>query len=72
MEVSGGLTQDSDGMPWYVNAGGEKGPLNFQWPITYGGSKAPEEFVGDYKIVWPIDNIPDVQGGLRRVRMTIL
>ena len=63
-----GLTQDSDGKPWYVNAGGERGPINFQWPITYGGSKAPGEFSGSYKIVWPIDNIPDVQGGLRRVR----
>lgn len=63
-----GLTQDDDGKPWYVNAGGERGPLNFQWPIQYGGSKAPGEFVGDYKVVWPIDNVPDVQGGPRRVR----
>lgn len=63
-----GLTQDNDGKPWYVNAGGERGPLNFQWPIQYGSSQAPGEFVGDYKIVWPIDNIPDVQGGRGRVR----
>ena len=63
-----GLTQDNDGKPWFVNAGGERGPVNFQWPIAYGGSKAPGEFVGDYKIVWPIDSIPDVQGGPRRVR----
>ena len=63
-----GLTQDSDGKPWFVNAGGERGPINFQWPIVYGGSQVPGEFVGDYKIVWPIDNIPDVQGGPRRVR----
>ncbi|MCM8530481.1 MAG: discoidin domain-containing protein [Lentisphaeraceae bacterium] len=63
-----GLTQDDDGMPWYVNAGGEKGPLNFQWPITYGQSKAEGEFLNDYKVVWPIDNVTDVQGGLRRVR----
>ena len=63
-----GLTQDNDGKPWYVNAGGERGPVNFQWPILYGGSKAPGEFIGDYKVVWPIDNIPDVQGGPRRVR----
>lgn len=63
-----GLTQDNDGKPWYVNAGGERGPVNFQWPIVYGGSKVPGEFAGDFKSVWPIDNIPDVQGGPRRIR----
>jgi mono/diheme cytochrome c family protein/glucose/arabinose dehydrogenase len=63
-----GLTQDSDGKPWYVNAGGERGPLNFQWSIAYGSSKANGEFVNGYKSVWPIDNIPDVQGGPRRIR----
>ncbi|SVD86695.1 uncharacterized protein METZ01_LOCUS439549, partial [marine metagenome] len=31
-----GLTQDNHGKPWYVNAGGERGPLNFQVPIVYG------------------------------------
>jgi len=63
-----GLTQDLLGKPWFVNAGGERGPLNFQIPIVYGSSKINDEFVGKYKEVWPIDNIPDTQGGRGRLR----
>jgi len=33
---SWGLASDDDGKPWYVNAGGERGPVNFQYPIHYG------------------------------------
>src|SRR6185436_9741565 len=25
-----------DGKPWFVDAGGERGPMNFQYPIHYG------------------------------------
>jgi mono/diheme cytochrome c family protein len=32
-----GLTHDDDGKPWFVDAGGERGPMNFQFPIHYGG-----------------------------------
>ena len=35
-----GLTQDNHGKPWYVNAGGERGPVNFQVPIVYGALNA--------------------------------
>ena len=28
-----GLTQDNYGKPWFVNAGGERGPVNYQYPI---------------------------------------
>lgn len=63
-----GLSQDDEGMPWFVNAGGEIGPDSFQFPITYGRYKAKGELLGEYKSVWPIDNIPDVQGGARRLR----
>ena len=31
-----GLAMDDDGKPWFVNAGGERGPVNFQYPIHYG------------------------------------
>ncbi len=63
-----GLTQDNHGKPWFVNAGGERGPLNFQQPIVYGAFNTPDQFQGDFKIVWPIDDVPDVQGGPRRIR----
>ena len=33
-----GLTQDDNGKMWFVDAGGEKGPMNFQLPIVYGRS----------------------------------
>ena len=29
-----GLTQDDNGKPWFVDAGGERGPINFQAPIV--------------------------------------
>lgn len=31
-----GLASDDDGKPWFVDAGGERGPVNFQFPIHYG------------------------------------
>jgi mono/diheme cytochrome c family protein len=31
-----GLGTDDDGKPWFVDAGGERGPMNFQFPIHYG------------------------------------
>ena len=63
-----GLTQDDWGKPWYVNAGGERGPLNFQTHIYYGALNTKDQFVGDYAIVWPDVPIPDVQGGTPRFR----
>ncbi|MEO8480796.1 MAG: c-type cytochrome [Acidobacteriota bacterium] len=33
---SWGLASDDDGKPWFVNAGAERGPVNFQYPIAYG------------------------------------
>ncbi|MFM8469959.1 MAG: hypothetical protein ACKODH_08315, partial [Limisphaerales bacterium] len=63
-----GLTQDDWGKPWYVNAGGERGPINFQTHIYYAALNHKEQFVGDYAVVWPIVPIPDVQGGPNRFR----
>jgi mono/diheme cytochrome c family protein/glucose/arabinose dehydrogenase len=63
-----GLTQDDHGKPWFVNAGGEKGPLNFQAPIAYGAFNVKDQFDPDFATVYPIVPIPDVQGGTRRFR----
>lgn len=61
-----GLTQDKFGKPWYVNAGGELGPLNFQQPIVYGQFNAPDQFPIGYREVYPLVGIPDVQGGAEK------
>ena len=63
-----GLTQDNYGKPWYVNAGGERGPVNFQVPIVYGAFNASDQFEPNYRTVYPLVPIPDVQGGPRRFR----
>jgi mono/diheme cytochrome c family protein len=40
-----GLASDDDGKPWFVDAGGERGPMNFQFPIHYGAfSPCPPAF----------------------------
>ncbi len=63
-----GLTQDDWGKPWYVNAGGERGPINFQTHIYYGALNTRDQFVGDFAIVWPLVGLADVQGGPNRFR----
>lgn len=63
-----GLCQDDHGKPWFVNAGGERGPLNFQQPIVYGAFNTPDQFPANYRAVFPLVGIPDVQGGTKRFR----
>ena len=63
-----GLTQDDWGKPWIVNAGGEIGPLNFQTHILYGGFNTKAQFGEEFREVYPLVAIPDVQGGDRRFR----
>ncbi|BCX46812.1 glucanendo-1,6-beta-glucosidase [Haloferula helveola] len=63
-----GLCQDNQGKPWFVNAGGERGPINFQQPIVYGGFNMNDQFEEGYKEVHPLVGIPDVQGGPKRFR----
>lgn len=63
-----GLCQDNYGKPWFVNAGGENGPMNFQQPILYGSYSHGDEFPLDYREVFPLVGIPDVQGGEKRFR----
>ena len=63
-----GLTQDDWGKVWFVNAGNETGPVHFQQHIIYGQFSAPNELVGQYKVVWPIAHMPDTQGGPGQLR----
>ncbi len=67
-----GLTQDDYGKVWFVDAGGERGPINFQTPIIYGGFRADDEFEPDFEVTWPTGpGLSDMQGGMMRVRMPI-
>ena len=63
-----GLTQDDWGKVWFVNAGNETGPVHFQQHIIYGQFSAPNELIGQYKVVWPIARMPDTQGGPGQLR----
>ena len=64
-----GMSMDDDGKIWLVNAGGERGPANFQIPIQYGAFMVNDQWEQDYEIPWPAPGIGDMQGGLPRVRM---
>jgi len=63
-----GVSQDDWGKLWFVNAGGEKGPVNFQTGIVYGAFSTKDQFALGYDEVWPIVGLGDVQGGERRYR----
>ncbi|MDD7983980.1 c-type cytochrome [Lentisphaera marina] len=63
-----GLHHDDDGNFAVGFSGAEKSFEFFQYPIIYGASKFPDELEKDFNTVWPIDNIPDTQGGRRRLR----
>ncbi|MGV3660413.1 MAG: DUF7133 domain-containing protein [Prosthecobacter sp.] len=58
-----GGTQDDEGKFWVVNAGGEKGPLNFQQHVLYGQFSARNQFEPGFEIVWPAMGLRDYQGG---------
>lgn len=63
-----GLTQDDEGQLFYSRAGGEVPCTSFQQNPQYGTLRLPGEYAKGYVECWPIDEIPDVQGGPRRVR----
>ena len=63
-----GITQTVTGQIFTSYGGSEKGCFNFQIPHVYGGMALPGERPKSFLEVWPIDNIPDTQGGARRVR----
>jgi mono/diheme cytochrome c family protein len=66
-----GVTMDDDGKMWFMDAGGERGPMNFQVPIHYGAFTVPEQFEPGFEIVWPESGLSDTQGGMVRVRMPV-
>ena len=66
-----GVTMDDDGKMWFVDAGGERGPMNFQMPIQYGAFTVPDQFEPGFEIVWPDAGLSDTQGGMVRVRMPV-
>jgi mono/diheme cytochrome c family protein len=66
-----GVTMDDDGKMWFMDAGGERGPMNFQVPIHYGAFTLPEQYEPGFEIVWPESGLSDTQGGMIRVRMPV-
>ncbi len=62
--------QDNYGKTWWVDGGGEIGPVNIQAPIVYGAFNVPDNFEPDFQVPWPAPGgIADMQGGMRRVRL---
>lgn len=62
--------QDNYGKVWWVDGGGEIGPVNFQTPIVYGAFNVPDNFEPDFQVPNPATGgISDMQGGMRRVRL---
>jgi glucose/arabinose dehydrogenase/mono/diheme cytochrome c family protein len=62
--------QDNYGKTWWVDGGGEIGPVNIQAPIAYGAFNVADNFEPDFQIPWPAPgSIADMQGGMNRVRM---
>lgn len=62
--------QDNYGKVWWVDGGGEIGPVNFQVPIAYGAINVSDNFEPGFQVPWPAPGgIADMQGGMRRVRM---
>lgn len=67
-----GIGRDNVGRLYYTTAGGETPAASFQQPIIYGALNLPKELqeAEDFRTVYPIANVPDVQGGARRVNKT--
>lgn len=63
-----GMTHDDWGQCYYSRAGGEVVASNFQQNMQYGKLALPGQLADGFNICWPIDEVPDVQGGLKRVR----
>ncbi|MBT5018004.1 MAG: c-type cytochrome, partial [Planctomicrobium sp.] len=63
-----GLTHDNVGRVFYSTAGGENPAMDFQRPIIYGQFSLPGEQAQNFRECFPIDSVPDVQGGRSRVR----
>jgi mono/diheme cytochrome c family protein len=62
-----GLTQDNWGRLYFSRAGGETPAEGYQQPPIYGPMKLNGQEESNFRAVYPIAQVPDVQGGLRRV-----
>ena len=62
-----GLTQDDWGRLYFSSAGGEKPAIDYQQPISYGSLNLSGQQEKNFSTVYPIANIPDVQGGAKRI-----
>ena len=63
-----GMTHDDWGQCFYSRAGGEVVATSFQQNLQYGKLALPGQLEDGFHECWPIDDVPDVQGGPRRVR----
>ena len=64
-----GIGRDNVGRLYYSTAGGETPALSFQQPLVYGDLNLPKKLQesNDFRKVYPIAEVPDVQGGPRRL-----
>ena len=62
-----GIGMDDAGRNYYSAAGGENPAFYFQQPIAYGALDLPGQEAEGFREVFPIADVPDVQGGPRRV-----
>ena len=62
------LDHDDRGRMVSGHGGGEQSFKSFQQPWRYGSFEFKDELEKGFMEVWPIDNIPDTQGGLKRIR----
>ncbi|MDA0767104.1 MAG: discoidin domain-containing protein [Verrucomicrobia bacterium] len=62
-----GLSQDDWGRMYFSRAGGEVPAVDYQQPLAYGTMDLPGQEEAGFRTVYPIAEIPDVQGGERRV-----
>ena len=65
-----GIGRDDSGRIYFSAAGGEKPAFFFQQPLEYGALDLSGQEEKGFREVFPIANVPDVQGGRRRVNAT--
>ena len=63
-----GVAQDNYGKLFFINGGGERGPMSFQVPIAYADLNPKAQVAPGFEEVWPAVGAGDYQGGLGRVR----
>jgi mono/diheme cytochrome c family protein len=62
-----GLTQDNWGRLYYSRAGGEVPADGYQQPPIYGNLQLAGQEEAGFRKVYPLAQVPDVQGGPRKV-----